>query len=254
MRIAVAGGTGQVGRHVVDTARRNGHDVVVLARSTGVDLVTGVGAADALHEVDAVIDVTSVTTLDAAESTAFFEATTRTLLDAEAVAGVGHHIALSIVGIDSSPEGYYAGKLAQESLVEAGTVPWTILRATQFHEFADQVYARAKVGPFHVAPKMRTQPIAAQEVAAQLVALAEAGPSRRAPDLAGPREESLVEMVRGVARARGSRSWIPAVPLPGPSGRAQRDGSLLPGPDARLGTQTYAEWLTAFSSSAPARD
>ncbi len=92
---------------------------------------------------------------------------------------------------------------------------------------------------------MRTQPIAAREVAEHLVSLAEAGPAGRTRDLGGPREERLVDMVRGLARRRGSRAWIPAIPLPGASGRAQRDGSLLPGPDAVLGTQTFAEWLAA---------
>jgi len=246
MKIAVAGGTGTVGRHVVDIARRRGHGLVVLTRRTGVDLVSGAGLDGALAGVDAVLDVASITTLDAAGSIAFFEATTRALLRAEHEAGVDHHVALSIVGIDRAPEGYYAGKLAQERLIEQGTVPWTILRATQFHEFAEQVYARAKIGPFHVGPRMRTQPIAAREVAGRLVALAEARPSGRARDIAGPREESLVEMVRAFARARGSRAWIPAIPLPGATGRAQRDGSLLPGPGAELGTQTYADWLAAL--------
>jgi len=243
MRIAVAGGTGHVGKHVVAAARERGHDVVVLTRGCGIDLVAGTGLAKALGAADAVIDVASVTTLDAGESVAFFDATTRSLLAAEAEAGVGHHLALSIVGIDRAPEGYYAGKVTQERLVERGRVPWTIVRATQFHEFAEQIYERAKIGPLHVAPKMRTQPIAAREVGEHLVSLAEAAPVGRARDLAGPREESLVDMVRGMARARGSRAWIPAIPLPGASGRAQRDGSLLPGPDAVLGRQTYAEWL-----------
>ena len=247
MRIAVAGGTGQVGRHVSAAARERGHDVVVLTRGNGVDLVTGAGVAQALQRADAVIDVASVTTLNARESVAFFDATTRTLLDAEARAGVGHHVALSIVGIDRAPEGYYAGKLAQERLVESGDSGWTIVRATQFHEFAEQIYQRARIGPFHLAPKMRTQPISAHEVGEHLVSLAEAGPVGRARDLAGPREESLVNMVRGLARARGSRAWIPAIPLPGASGRAQRDGSLLPGPDAVLGTQTYAQWLATLT-------
>ena len=115
-------------------------------------------------------------------------------------------------------------------------MPWTILRVTQFHEFAEQVYARAKIGPFHVAPRMRTQPIAAREVADRLVALAEARPAGRHADIAGPREESLVEMVRGFAGRAAQRAWIPAIPLPGAAGRAQRDGSLLPGPGAILGT------------------
>lgn len=245
MRIAVAGGTGQVGAHVVTVARERGHEVIVLSRGTGVDLVAGTGVAEALGGVDVVIDVASVTTLDADESVAFFSAVTRTLLDAETAAGVRHHLALSIVGVDRAPWGYYAGKVAQERLVESGEVPWTILRATQFHEFAEQIYERATIGPLHVAPTMRTQPIAAREVAEHLVALAEAGPAGRTPDLGGPREERLVDMVRALARRRGSRAWIPAIPLPGASGRAQRDGSLLPKPDAVLGTQTFAEWLAA---------
>ena len=246
MKIAVAGGTGQVGTHVVTVARERGHDVVVMARGAGVDLVEGTGVAQALRGADAVIDVASATTLDARESVAFFEATTRALLAEEAAAGVGHHVALSIVGIDRAPVGYYAGKVAQERLIESGGVPWTILRATQFHEFAAQIYARAKIGPVHVAPKMRTQPVAAREVAERLVELAEAGPAGRVRDLAGPREERLVDMVRSYARARGARGWIPAIPLPGAPGRAQRDGSLLAGADADLGVQTYAEWLAAL--------
>jgi uncharacterized protein YbjT (DUF2867 family) len=245
MRIAVAGGTGEVGAHVVAVAHERGHDVVVLARSTGVDLSSGAGVDAAMRGVETVIDVVSVTTLDGPESVAFFESTTKILLAAEVAAGTAHHLALSIVGIDRSPEGYYAGKVAQERLIENGPVPWTILRATQFHEFAKQIYVRAKIGPFHVAPRMRTQPIAARDVAEHLVRLAEAGPAGRVAELAGAREESLVQMVRGYAKAQGSRAWIPGIPLPGPGGRAQRDGSLLPGPGAVLGTQTYAQWLAS---------
>lgn len=251
MRIAVAGGTGQVGSRVIEAARERGHDVVVLARGAGVDVREGAGLDAALEGVAAVVDVLGVTTLDARSSIAFFEATTRSLLAAEARAGVGHHLALSIVGTDRAPEGYYAGKLAQERLVEAGDVPWTILRATQFHEFAAQVHARGGLGPFRVAPRMRTQPVAAREVGARLVELAEAGPSGRAADLAGPHEESLVDMVRAYARWRGSRAWIPAVSLPGPLGRAQRDGTLLPGPDAARGSQTFDEWLASLTRPRP---
>lgn len=144
---------------------------------------------------------------------------------------------------DRAPHGYYAGKVAQESLITAGEVPWTILRTTQFHDFAAQLFASARVGPVHLAPRMRTQPVSLDEVATRLVDLAEAPPVGRARDLAGPREESLVEMIRAYARATGHRGWVPAVPLPGPLGRAQRDGILLPGPDADHGTVTFAQWL-----------
>lgn len=243
MKLVVAGGTGVVGTHVVDVAKGRGHDVVVLSRRTGADVRSGEGLADAIAGADAVVDVLSTQTLSADVSTGFFTGTTRALLDAEKRIGVPHHVALSIVGIDRAPYGYYAGKVAQERLVETGAVPWTILRATQFHEFAGQTYERAKIGPLHLAIRMRTQPIAAREVAERLVELAEEPPAGRARDLGGPREENLADMMRAYARAKGSRAWIPAISLPGEGGRRQRDGSLLPGADAQLGTQTFDEWL-----------
>ena len=246
MRIAIAGATGRVGVPAVEIARARGHDVVALTRSDGVDLVTGAGADAALGGVDVVIDVTHHETRSTRRSVDFFTAVTTTLLDAEVRAGVRHHTALSVVGIDGQSSGYYAGKLAQEAAVQAGPVPWTLLRATQFHEFAGQIWEVASVGPVHLAPRMRTQPIAAREVASHLVDLAEGRPRGRARDLAGPHEESLVAMVRAYGRAIGrpaTRWRVPAVSLPGAFGRWQRDGSALPGPDATLGVQTFAEWV-----------
>ena len=246
MKIAVAGGTGVVGTHVVDAARRQGHDTVILTRAHGVDLRTGAGLSPALDGVEVVVDVANVPSTSAEKSIDFFTTTARTLGKAATLAGVRHHVVLSIVGVDRAPEGYYAGKLAQEDAVCAGSVPWSIQRATQFHEFAPQMFARAKLGPLHVAPRMRTQPVAAREVAARLVELAVSEPVGRATDLAGPREESLVEMIRAYARAIGRRGWIPAVSLPGGFGRAMRDGSMLPGAEADLGTETYADWIAAL--------
>jgi uncharacterized protein YbjT (DUF2867 family) len=251
MKIAVAGGTGLVGGLVVRAAEEQGHDVVVLARSRGTDLATGSGPNDALAAtlagvlagVETVIDVSNTTTTSAKASTAFFSTVTANLLAAEQASDVRHHLALSIVGVDRAPTGYYAGKRAQEQRIEDAPLPWTIMRATQFHEFVAQVYDSAKVGPLHIAPKMRTQPVAAREVAERLVGLACGDPAGFVADFGGPREESLVEMVRAYARARGSNAWIPALPLPGAFGRAQRDGRLLPGPDAERGVQTFAEWL-----------
>jgi len=165
MRIAVAGGTGVVGSHVVDALRAEGNDAVVLSRRTGVDLTAGAGLDAALDGVDAVIDTANVTTVSAGVATRFFEAATGNLVAAAARARVAHVVLLSIVGIDRIPHDYLAGKLAQERVVETGTVPWTILRATQFHEFAGQVFDRAKVGPLHVAPRGRVQPVAARDSA-----------------------------------------------------------------------------------------
>lgn len=248
MRIAVAGGTGIVGVHVVDAARERGHEVVVLARGRGVDVVSGAGLREALTGVDALVDVSNLSTMKTEDSVSFFAGATHSLLAAERAAGVSHHVALSIVGADAAPEGYYAGKLTQERLVAEGPIPWTIQRATQFHEFAAMMFAQAKVGPLHLAPRARTQPIAAREVADHLLRIVEGGPQGRATDLGGPREESLTEMVRAYARAVGHRGPLPAVSLPGAMGRAQRSGALLPGADAVLGEQTFGEWLTALPS------
>ena len=195
----------------------------------------------------AVVDVTNVTTLSAKRSTAFFSTVTTNLLAAERTAGVRHHIALSIVGVDRAPYGYYAGKRAQERLLEAGPVPWTILRATQFHEMAGIAYESARIGPLHLAPKMRTRPVAAREVAQHLVELAVGAPAGGVVEVAGPREESLVAMIRAYALTTGSRSLIPAVSLPGALGRAQRDGTLLPGAAAVIGRQTFADWVGEIS-------
>jgi len=250
MRIAVAGGTGTVGAHVVDVLRERGHEPVVLTRATGVDLVTGDGAAEALRGVDVVIDVVSKLTQKERVATEFFDATTRTLLDAANTAGVRHYVLLGIVGSQKSTYGYYLGKMAQERLVHGGEVPWTEVRATQFHEFSQQIYGVARIGPIVLAPIGRVQPIAAREVAEHLVALAEGSPSGLVAELAGPREENLARMVRAAARATGKRAPVLGVPAPGPGGRAMRDGTLLPDPTlqppAHLGIQTFDEWLSTL--------
>lgn len=245
MRIAVAGGTGTVGRPTVAAIEADGHDAVVLSRSHGVDLVTGRGLDAALDGVDVVIDVTSIETLKAAAAIEFFTAATGNLVSAAEEAGVRHTVLLSIVGIDRIPYDYYAGKIAQEKVIESSRMPWTILRATQFHEFAGQMFARAKLGPLHLAPNARTQPVAASEVGARLAALATSEPQGRTRDFAGPREEQLSAMIRAFARREGYRGWIPALNVPGPQMAGMRAGDALPGVDADLGRQTFAEWLAA---------
>jgi uncharacterized protein YbjT (DUF2867 family) len=241
MKLAVAGGTGLVGRLVVEEAAARGHDVVVLARSEGVDLTTGTGLDERLVGVDAVVDTTNHVSQKRAAAEGFFGDVTRHLLEAEAAAGVGHHLVLSIVGIDDVDTGYYAGKRLQERLVAEGRVPWTILRATQFHEFAEQALGFARVGPISLVPRMLSQPVAAREVAGHLVDLAEAGPSGRAPELAGPERHDMVDLARRVA---GGRRVVP-VRLPGKAGRAMRAGALCPSGDGPRGRVTFEEWLAA---------
>lgn len=240
MRIAVAGGTGQVGRLAVEVARERGHEVVVLSRSAGVDLTTGDGLATRLASVAAVLDTSNLGTQRRAQSRAFFGAVTRALLAAEVAAGVGHHVVLSIVGIDEVDTGYYAGKRLQEQLVTESGVPWSIQRTTQFHEFAEQVLGFARVGPVSLVPRMTVQPVAAAEVAAHLVDQVEAGPSGRVPDLAGPEVHDLVDLARRVTA--GARRVVP-VRLPGAAGRAMRVGALCatgPGPRGQV---RFDEWL-----------
>ncbi|MFD6138922.1 SDR family oxidoreductase [Promicromonospora sp. NPDC060271] len=242
-KIAVAGGTGVLGRHVVEVAGKRGYDAVTLAHSTGVDLVTGTGLDGVLDDVEAVVDVTSIQTQSARASEKFYGAVTSNLLQAEKAAGVGHHVALSIVGADKAPYGYYAGKVLQERLVTESDVPWSLVRATQFHEFAGQIMERLRYGRFVIVPQMRSQPVAASEVAGRLIDLVDVGPSGRVADFGGPREENAVDMVRALRAATGTRVWILPVPFPGALGRALRDGTLVAGSDADHGTQTYADWL-----------
>ncbi|WP_053353399.1 SDR family oxidoreductase [Leucobacter musarum] len=243
--IAVAGGTGTVGTHVVEVAREQGFDVRVLSRASGVDLVSGAGLD--LTGVDAVIDASGTTTTSAAKSRAFFAAASAALLAAGAAAGVRHHVALSIVGVDRAPHGYYAGKAVQETAVTAGTVPWSVLRATQFHEFAAQMIDRMRLGPWVGAPAMRSQPIAARTVAEHLVALAVGEPVGLAPDLVGPREERMAQMMRALLAHRGDGARVIELPLPGGFGRALRDGSILPSDPAHaeIAGPAFDAWLSA---------
>jgi uncharacterized protein YbjT (DUF2867 family) len=245
MRVAVAGGTGAVGRHVVRALAERGHAHVVLSRSTGVDLMTGEGLDAALEGVDAVIDVASVQTLSPRVSLEFFGTTTRRLLAAERAAGGIHHIALSIVGAAEIDAAYYAGKAEQERLVQASGAPWSILRATQFHEFAQQMLQRGRMLGAYVVPVMHAQPVAAAEVAAALVDIAEGAPRGLDRDLAGPREERMADMVRRLLRATGRPGPVLEVRLPGRMGAASAHRGLLPGPDARLGRETFEQWLAS---------
>ncbi|MGW1819034.1 SDR family oxidoreductase [Streptomyces sp. NPDC002125] len=243
MRVAVAGGTGVVGRLVVGELTAAGQKPVVLARSHGVDLVSGTGLDAALEGVVAVIDVSNMMTLGRAKAVAFFGTAGRNLLDAGARAGVGHHLALSVVGVDRVRHGYYQGKLAQEETVRGGRVPWTVLRATQFHEFVLQTLDRSPK-PLAVVPRMRIRPVAAQEVARHLVELVLTPPRGMAPEFAGPREEQLVDLVRKVLRARGERRLVLPVRVPGAAGAAMAGGGQLPAGPGPRGVRTFDEWLT----------
>jgi uncharacterized protein YbjT (DUF2867 family) len=243
VRIAVAGGTGLAGRHTVKALRDAGHDAVVLARSVGVDLVTGRGLAAALVGIDALIDVTNTPTTSPAQARAFFATTTGQLLAAEHHAGVGHHVVLSIVGVDRvQGNAHYAGKREQEQAALAGPVPATILRATQFFDYAAMVVGWTRRGQVAVVPPLLVQPVAVADVADVLVQVAVGAPRNGVGELAGPEPQDLVDMARRLLAARGESLRL----LPSWGGRfgVELAGEvLLPGPDAQIAPTTFEAWL-----------
>ncbi|MDG4667098.1 SDR family oxidoreductase [Mycobacterium sp. 236(2023)] len=243
MKMVIAGATGTVGRHVLAEAQRRGHQVVALSRSSGQDVSTGRGLAEAMSDAQVVIDVTSQMTMNTGKAVAFFTTATRNLQTAEKQAGVAHHVALSIVGIDDIDTGYYAGKLAQERVVTDGEVPWTIARAAQFHEFVGQATQQGTIGPVTVVPAMLMRPVAAREVAERLLDLAEAGPAGRVTDLVGPRDETLIGLVRRLYAHDSVRRRPIGVSLPGKYWRAVRSGALRGSAESLHGRLTYDEWL-----------
>lgn len=253
-RVAVAGATGRVGRHVVDVLKAEGHDVVGMSRSGGVDVVTGAGLPEALAGVECVIDAATGPSPEQEAATAFFTAAARNLQEAGERAGVQRMVVVSIIGIDRFTAGqfggYYAAKVAHEQAYLPGAIPARILRAAQFHEFVAQLVDWGRQGEVAYVPKMRTQLVAARSVAQALADLATGSASvagsSGAPivEIAGPREESPVDMAQLLVARRGDRVRIEGVSDPAdPEHLLFESGALLPGPDAILAGPTFEEWL-----------
>jgi uncharacterized protein YbjT (DUF2867 family) len=251
-RIAVAGGTGRVGHHVADLLKAGGHDVVAMSRSAGVDVVTGDGLAEALVGVECVIDAATGPSPDQQAATEFFTTAARNLQEAGERAGVRRIVVVSIIGCDRFTAGYNAAKVVHERAMLSGPIPVRVLRAAQFHEFVAQLVEWGRQGEVSYVPKMRTQLVAARTVAEALVDLAtgpESAPatgSSGAPplEIAGPREENLVEMATLLAARRGDGVRIEGVSDPAdPDRDLYETDALLPGPDATLAGPTFEEWL-----------
>jgi uncharacterized protein YbjT (DUF2867 family) len=251
MRIAVVGGTGTVGRHVVGVARARGHEVIVLSRSTGADLFTGAGVAPALAGCDVVVDALNTPAQTARAASMFFEATTRILHQQGQRAGVRLVVALSIVGLERAQHGlpYYRAKLAHEDAHRRGRLPVTIVRSTQFHDFPGQLLARMSWGPIAAVPRMAVQPVDPVEVAAVVVGAAEADGAPPLLEVGGPQPEDLVDLARQLLASQGRGCHVLGLPLPGAGGRALRTGALLPGPDATLTGPTFRAWLDAHRAA-----
>jgi uncharacterized protein YbjT (DUF2867 family) len=254
-RIAVAGATGRVGRHVVDLLEARGHDVVPMSRATGVDLVTGEGLDDALGGVQVVVDAATGNSPDQDEATEFFTASSRNLQEAGDRAGVQRMVVVSIIGVDRFSGGYQAAKQVHERIMSAGPVPARILRAAQFHEFVEELMTWGRQGDVSYLPRMRTQLVSARTVAQALATLAtgaESESSGEILEIAGPREENLAEMASLLAARRGDPARVEEVSdYPDPDAELLANGTLLPGPGAVLAGPTFEEWLD--SDHEPAR-
>jgi uncharacterized protein YbjT (DUF2867 family) len=241
-RIAVAGATGNIGARTVAVLEQAGHEVVRVSRSLGVDLTTGDGLDAALTGVEAVIDATSYEAADRDDAVAYFGTTTRSLLAAEERAGVRHHILLSIVGVDRiEGNAHYAGKREQERLVTEGPVPWTIVRATQFDDFAATVTSWTEQDGVAAIPPLLVQPIAPADVADILAEIATGAPQGHYRDVAGPEPQDLVDMARRTNDARGHA--VKLVPMWSSLDREMVGDVLLPSEGARIAPTTFDEWL-----------
>lgn len=248
-RIAVAGATGRVGRHVVDVLEARGHEVVPIARSRGVDVITGEGLADALAGVEAVVDAATGPSADQAAATEFFTTASRNLQEAGTRAGVRRIVVVSIVGADRFSVGYNVAKVAHERAMRSGPIPAFVLRSTQFHEFVEQLVRWGTRGDVAYVQRMRTQLVAARTVAEALADLAtnpppEAEPATGTPEIGGPREESLVAVAELLVARRGIPVRVVGVSDPRePNADLFESGALLPGPGATLAGPTFEEWL-----------
>lgn len=245
MRIAVAGATGNVGSLTVAALERGGHEVVRISRSLGVDVVTGDGLDGALTGVEALVDVTNGPTADRAATVEYFATATANVLAAEQRAGVRHHVLLSIVGIDRvEGNAHYAGKREQERVVAAGPVPWTIVPATQFHDFAAMVASwTARDGVAEIAPLL-VQPIAPSDVADVLAEIVTGSPRGRHVDVAGPDPQDLVDMARRTNDALGRALKLVPTWSSGLFDETMAGSVLLPGEGARIAPTSFDDWLS----------
>lgn len=251
MKIVVIGGSGLIGANLVNRLRQGGHEVVAASPSSGVDTLTGKGLAEAMDGARVVVDVANSPSFEDQAVLEFFETSGRHLLAAEAAAGVQHHVALSVVGSDRLPEsGYLRAKMAQEGLIKASGIPYTILRSTQFFEFIGGIVKSAGDGDVVRLSPALLQPIAADDVAAALADLAVAPPVNGMVEVAGPEPLPLDELARRAMAASGDKRPVVADVHARYFGAELNDGSLTPGSEPRLGPTHFQDWLDRTSARA----
>ncbi|HUJ09582.1 MAG TPA: SDR family oxidoreductase [Verrucomicrobiae bacterium] len=252
MKIVVIGGTGLIGSRLVNRLREHGHEAVAASPSSGVNSVTGEGLAEVLKGASVAVDVTNSPSWEDAAVLAFFETSTRNLLTYEAAAGVGHHVALSVVGTDRlSESGFFRAKITQEKLVKASSIPYSIVRATQFFEFlkglADISMAGGKV---HL-PHVLFQPMAADDVASGVARVALGPPLNGTVEIGGPEQFRVDDLVRRRLAALKDPREVIADPNALYAGAKLSERTLVPGDDARLGETRFETWLSQSTGQVP---
>ena len=250
MKIVVIGGTGLIGSKVVAKLKQKGHEVLAAAPNTGINTITGEGLKEAMASTQGVIDLANSPSFEDKAVLAFFETSGRNLLAVEAAAGVQHHVALSIVAIDRTDNGYFRAKLAQEKLIEASGVPYTIIRSTQFMEFLRGIADSSADGNIVKLPPILFQPIAADDVAAIVADVALAAPRNGIVEIAGPQRAPFNEIVARYLKAGGDPREVVRDPAARYFGGRVEEHSLVPLGEARLGRIGLDEWLRRSQAKA----
>ncbi len=251
MRIVIIGGTGLIGSKLVARLREEGHDVVPASPASGVNTLTGEGLPAVLAGAAVVVDVSNSPSLEDAAVLNFFQTSTTNLLQAEAAAGVGHHVALSVVGTDRLTEsGYFRGKIAQERLIAGSPIPYTIVHATQFFEFVEGIADGATVGTTVRLAPVLIQPVAAADVARAVASVAVGAPLHGMVEVAGPEQFRLDDLVRRKLSVRRDPRNVVADPRARYFGASLSERTLLPGDDAALGEIRFVDWL-GLSANTP---
>jgi uncharacterized protein YbjT (DUF2867 family) len=244
MKVVIIGGTGLIGSKLVTRLREQGHEAVPASPDSGVNTLTGEGLADVLTGANVVVDVSNSPSFEDAAVLKFFETSTTNLLTAEAAAGVGHHVAMSIVGSDRAPDsGYLRAKVAQEKLISSSSIPYSIVRSTQFFEFLKRIADEATDGnTVRIAPVL-FQPIAAEDVAKAVARVAVSAPANGIVEIAGPQQFRFDEFIRLGLAARRDPRVVVADPQAHYFGAKLGERTLVPDGDARLGEIRFEEWL-----------
>ncbi len=252
MKIVVIGGSGLIGSKLVTKLRGHGHEAVAASPASGVNTLTGEGLAEVLKGAQVVVDVSNSPSFEEAAVMEFFETSTRNLLTSEAAAGVGHHVALSVVGCERLPDsGYFRAKVAQEKLIKESPIPYSVVHATQFFEFVKSIADAATDGDMVRLPHALIQPMAADDVAGAVAGVATGLPLNGTVEVAGPEKFHFDELIRRDLRARNDLREVVADPRARYFGAELSELTLVPGDDAQLGETRYEDWLSRAASQTP---